>query len=174
MSVEWLSPTAALAQFEPAEGVQLAVTGQARKETRARYGFRIGELGLLIDPDTGSEVLSVPQVTSLPDAPPGFVGLVNLRGNLVPLYDLRVLLGMDQFPAETDRKVLVLGQGEQAVGVVIDGYPSVLSALRPLPDLPPLPDTLQAHVPGGYMQDGTVWLEFRHGPFFDDACRNYA
>lgn len=173
-SAEWLPPSAALAHFEPPEGVQLAVTGQSRKEVRARFGFRIGELGLLIDPGTGSEVLSVPQVTPLPDAPPGFVGLVNLRGNLVPLYELRVLLGVDQFPAEADRKVLVFGQGERAVGVVIDGYPNALSALHPLPHLPPLPDALQAHVPAGYMQDGTVWLEFNHGPFFDEACRNYA
>lgn len=172
--VEWLAPGAALARFEPPAGVQLAAAGPVRKETRARYGFRVGELGLLIDPDTGSEVLSVPAVTPLPDAPPGFFGLINLRGNLVPLYELRVLLGIGQSPAQADSKVLVFGQGEQAVGVVIDGYPSALSALHPLPHLPPLPDVLQPHVPAGHMQDGTVWLEFDHGSFFDEACRNYA
>ncbi len=171
--VEWLPPSAALARFEPPTGVQLAAAGPVRKETRARYGFRVGELGLLIDPDTGSEVLSVPAVTPLPDAPPGFSGLINLRGNLVPLYELRVLLGLGR-PAQADSKVLVFGQGEQAVGVVIDGYPSALSALRPLAHLPPLPDALQPHVLAGHMQDGTVWLEFNHASFFDEACRNYA
>ena len=157
--------------FEPPEGVQLAATGQVRKEVRARYGFRIGELGLLIDPDAGSEVLAVPSVTPLPDAPPAFLGLINLRGNLVPLYELRVLLGMGQAQAGADTKVLVFGQGEQAVGVLIDGYPRALSALSPLPDLPLLPDALQAHVLAGYMQDRTVWLEFDHSSFFDEACR---
>lgn len=170
---EWLMPGAALAHFEPSEGALPALAGQARKEVRARYGYRIGDLGLLIGADAGSEVLSVPAVTPLPDAMPGFLGLINLRGNLVPLYELGILFGLDQAQAGTGAKALVFGQGEQAVGVVIDGYPTALSALQPLPALPPLPATLQAHVSAGYLQDGTVWLEFSHGPFFDEVCRNH-
>jgi chemotaxis signal transduction protein len=170
-AVEWLSPGAALACFEPPEGLHLEVAGQVREEVRARYGFRIGDLGLLINPDIGNEVLTVSSITPLPDAPPGFLGLINLRGNLVPLYELRVRLGMDTRQARTETLALVFGEGEEAVGVVIESFPAVLPSLRPSPDLPPLPDALQNHVSAGYLQDGMVWLEFDHGSFFDEACR---
>ncbi|HLP96931.1 MAG TPA: chemotaxis protein CheW [Sideroxyarcus sp.] len=172
-SVQWLQPGDALACFEPPEGLHQAVAGKVQKEVRARYGFRVGALGLLIDPGTGSEVVPVSSVTPLPDAPRGFLGLVNLRGNLVPLYELHVLLGGDRRQADAGMMVLVFGQGEQAVGVVIDGYPVALNQLSQLHSVPQLPDALQAHVSAGYMQDGVVWLEFDHGAFFDEACRDY-
>ncbi len=170
MATDWLPPSAALAHFEPPEGTQLTASGEARKEVRARYGFRVGELGLLINPDTGSEVLAMPAVAALPGAPPGFLGLINLRGSLVPLYELHILLGLGSSREGADSKVLVFGQGEQAVAVLIEGYPRALFSLLPLSNLPPLPTALRSHVAGGHVQDETVWLEFDHGSFFDEVC----
>ncbi len=167
---DWLPPNAALAHFEPPEGTHLTANEEVRKEVRARYGFRVGELGLLIDPDAGSEVLAMPTVATLPGSPPGFLGLINLRGNLVPLYDLRALLGIASRQAEAGTMVLVFGQGEQAVGVVSEDYPSALLTLLPLSNLPPLPAALQSHVSAGYVQDERVWLEFDHLSFFDEVC----
>lgn len=169
-AADWLSPGAALAHFEPPEGVHLTTNGEVRKEVRARYGFRVGELGLLISSDAGSEVLAMPPVAALPGSPPGFLGLINLRGNLVPLYELRVLLGIGPRQADAGTVVLVFGQGEQAVGVVSEGYPSALFTLHPLSSLPPLPAALQSQVSAGYVQDETVWLEFDHGSFFEAVC----
>ena len=170
MAADWLPPGAALAQFEPPEGMHLATDGEVRQEVRARYGFRVGELGLLIDPDAGSEVLAMPAVATMPGTPPGFLGLINLRGNLVPLYELRDLLGIGARQADAGAMVLVFGQGERAVGVVSEGYPSALFTLLPLSNLPPLPAALRSHVSAGYVQDGTVWLEFDHGTFFEEVC----
>jgi twitching motility protein PilI len=167
-AADWLSPGAALAHFEPPEGAHQAAVGQVRQETRARYGFRVGDLGLLINPDAGSEVLDMIQVATLPNMPPGFSGLINLRGNLVPLYELRILLGIAQRPAGAATRVLVFGQGEQAVGVIIDNNPRALTALRPLPNFPQLPEALEKHVPAGYVQDDKIWLEFDHGTFFEE------
>ena len=169
---DWLSPSVALTQFEPPEGMHLTISGPVREVSRARYGFRIGELGLLINPDTGSEVLAVPQITPLPGAPLGFLGLINLRGNLVPLYELHVLLGMGIPRHRSERMVLIFGQGEKAVGILIDSYPKALPTLRALPDFPPLPYALQPHVSAGYLADDAVWLEFDHSSFFDKNCRN--
>lgn len=171
-AAEWLPPGVALAYFEPSEGLHLPVAGQAREEAHARYGFRIGDFGLLISPDSGNEVLTVSSITPLPDAPSGFLGLINLRGNLVPLYEMGGLPGMDSpRRAGTETMVLVFGEGEEAGGVVIEEYPGVLTALHPIADLPPLPDVLRGHVSAGYLQDGTVWLEFDHASFFEEACR---
>jgi len=70
MEADWLPPVAALAYFEPPPGAHLVAAQHARaEEKRARYGFRVGGLGLLIDPDAGSEVLPMPAVAALPGAP---------------------------------------------------------------------------------------------------------
>lgn len=171
---DWLSPGAALAHFEPRDGTRQAAADELRQVKYARYGFRMGELGLLINPNAGSEVLDMTQVATLPNAPPGFLGLINLRGNLVPLYELRIVLGIDARPAGTTTRILVFGQGEQAVGVVIDGYPQALTALNPLPHFPALPDALQQHVSAGYVQDDVVWLEFEHSTFFGEISGSAA
>jgi twitching motility protein PilI len=169
---DWMAPVAALARFEPPEGMHLAAVGvEARQDKVVRYGFRVGTLGLLIPPGMGSEALEMSQATPLPGAPPGFLGLINLRGDLVPLYELRTLLHLGQRGSGVQPMVLVFDQGESAVGMVIEGFPVALSALKPLPSLPPLPDALLDHVLAGHEQDEMIWLEFDHRSFFDEACR---
>lgn len=166
-----LLPEAALAYFEPPVGLHTALAGQRRQDARVRYGFRAGQLGLLINPDTGSEVMEMPSVAAMPGAPAGFLGLVNLRSNLIPLFELRTLFGFAPRAPGMSTMVLVFGQGREAVGVIIEGSPVALSALRPLSHLPPLPGALQNHVSFGYLQDEMIWLEFDHSTFFDEICR---
>jgi chemotaxis signal transduction protein len=172
---DWLPPVAALEYFEPPAGAHLALVSHARKEeTRTRYGYRAAGLGLLIDPNAGSEVLPMPRIAPLPGGPAGLAGLINLRGNLVPLYDLRALLGLPSRPAGVEALALVFGEGDTAVGVIAEGYPLSLDSLRPLPQtaLPALPGRLQQHVPAGYAQDDMMWLEFDHAAFFGELCGN--
>ncbi|HEY5993053.1 MAG TPA: chemotaxis protein CheW [Gallionellaceae bacterium] len=170
MEADWLPPVAALAYFEPPPGAHAVAAQYVRiEEKRARYGFRVGGLGLLIDPDAGSEVMAMPAMAVLPGAPPGFAGLINLRGNLAPLYDLRALLGLPQ-QAGAQPLALVLGQGDDAVGIIIEGHPIALTRLNALNDFPALPDTLAKYVPTGYTQDDTIWLEFDHHTFFGEIC----
>ncbi len=170
MEADWLPPVAALAYFEPPLGAHLVAARHVRvEEKRVRYGFRVGGMGLLINPDAGSEVLPIPPMAVLPGAPAGFMGLANLRGNLAPLYDIRALLGL---PPQTGRQplALILGQGDDAVGLIVEGHPVALTRLTPLNDFPALPDALAKYVPTGYAQDGEIWLEFDHHACFGDVC----
>jgi twitching motility protein PilI len=170
LEADWLPPVAALAHFEPPPGTHLAAPRQAvKREQRARYGFRFDTLGLLIDPTAGSEVMPMPRIAPLPGALSGFVGLANLRGGLVPLYDLRILLDLGPRPAGTEPLALVFGEGDDAVGVLMEEYPTPLTALHPLAraDMPAIPAALEHLAPTGYVQDGMVWLEFDHGTFFE-------
>lgn len=170
-AIDWLSPSEALAKFNLPDGVRFAGAQQEQPEARVRYGFRIGEIGLLVDPDCGSEVVGMPPISHLPGSPHGFMGLINLRGNLVPIYELRDLLGLGARKTASDLMMLVFGAGESAVGVITEGYPRALASLRPLSSLPQLPEALRDHVSAGYVQDEIVWLEFNHTSFFDEACR---
>lgn len=160
----WLNPSAALDRFKPPPGM---VTGAAPVERqRARYGFRLGAIGLLIGQDTVSEVLEQTPVYPLPNTPSWVLGLVNLRGNLAPVFDVKRFLELEDDDDREKRRLLILDQGDKAVGILIDGLPRLAFISRALSRLPPLPVALQAHVAKAYMQEDVVWLEFDHQGFF--------
>lgn len=165
---EWLSPAAALERFEPPPEMVLAA---AVEEKRARYGFRVSTLGFLIKTGCTSEVLVKPDIWDLPGSSPWLLGLVNLRSNLVPVFDLCHLFGLPPREAAAAQLVLVFGQGDKAAGLLIDDFPKPLFDMSFLPGLPQLPADLQAHVRGGYTKGDTVWLEFDHESFFENLVR---
>jgi twitching motility protein PilI len=167
-TAEWMLPSAALDRFEPPADMVHAASVEKKI---GRYGFKIGTLGLLIQLGSGSEVMQMPSVWTLPGAPPWLLGLINLRGNLVPIFELRPLLGLGHRTAAEKSLVLVFDQSDKAVGMVIDDFPTPLSALNPLPNLPPLPTALNGHVRAGYVKDEMIWLEFDHGAFFEELAR---
>lgn len=177
IEADWLPPVAGLAHFEPPPGAYLAVPRQfEQKEQRARYGFRIDMIGLLIDPAAGSEIMPMPRIAPLPGAPAGLLGLANVRGNLVPLYELRILMELGPRPAGVEPLALVFGEGDNAVGVLVEGYPVALSRLHPLSraDIPVIPPALQKLAPAGWVQDDVIWLEFDHDVFFDTVLQRAA
>jgi twitching motility protein PilI len=164
----WLTPSAALNRFKPPPGVAIGIAPVERR--RVRYGFKIGNLGLLINQDTVSEVLEQTPVYPLPNTPIWLAGLVNLRGNLVPVFDVRQLLELGDADSGVKRRLLILDQAERAVGLLIDNLPQVATFGLPLNRLPPLPATLRPHVSKAYTQEDMVWLEFNHQSFFQSLA----
>ncbi len=71
---------------------------------------------------TASELVEMPTVYPLPRMPANLLGLVNLHGRIVPLFDLATLFETTHLPREK-RMVLVIGHGNDAAGIVIDGLP---------------------------------------------------
>ena len=84
------------------------------------YGFRLHDLQLLLDFDIRSEVINDAVVTPLPLMPSYVTGLCNVRGNLVPVYDMHEKLGMDKpSSGASKKKILVLGENENMAGIEI-------------------------------------------------------
>jgi twitching motility protein PilI len=160
---EWLPPTAALGRFRPTANSYLQ--GRTRQVTRARYGFRIANLGFVIQELTLSEVIERVPIYPLPNTPAWLAGIINLRGNLAPVFDLRRVFDLP--PNESGSGfMLVMDKGPQAVGVPIDAVPSTLRDLRAVPDLPPLPELLTGHVARAYLLADEVWLDLDHRGLF--------
>ena len=87
-----------------------------------RQAFRIGRMRLLAPFATASELTEMPNVYPLPRAPANLLGLVNLHGRIVPLFDLTALFETEHLPREK-RMLLVIGHGDSAAGIAIDGLP---------------------------------------------------
>jgi purine-binding chemotaxis protein CheW len=81
-----------------------------------------GEL-FTIDLQNVREVFVVESVTPVPGMPAGLVGVTNLRGSVVPLLDLRQMIGL---AAETALKyAVVVKHGNWQVGVLVDTVPEI-------------------------------------------------
>ncbi len=163
----WLVPSVALNQFKPPHGISAGVATPIGRQ-RARYGFRIGDIGLLIGQDTNSEVLDRILIYPLPKAPIWLLGLINLRGNLLPVFDMYPILDLEHSNTNTQnqQRLLILGKGDKAVGIVIGGLPQLAATRQIVARLPPLPAALRPYITKAYAQDNTIWLEFDHAGFF--------
>jgi twitching motility protein PilI len=128
-------------------------------EIEAVFSIRIGALGFLISTATYCEVLDKVQVSALPNVHPWLSGLLNLRGNLVPVFDLQRAFGQEPSEAKK-RRLFAIDRGEKAVAVWIDNFPEIkdMASLQTLIDPPVLPAVLQRFVIGSYAQNGQIWL----------------
>lgn len=136
-----------------------------------RYGYTVGTINFLVAERIRSEVVQTPAISLLPHCPEWLLGLMNLRGNLVPVIDLRSLCG--EGPSRRPATVLVLDSGEKAVAIPIDTLPVALTDLAALDDMPPLPPSLQGHADRAFTADGRTWLAFEHDEFFRALARGH-
>lgn len=133
-----------------------------------QFGFRIGGFNFLVGRGCFCEVLIDAGVYRLPNSPEILSGLTNLRGNLVPVYRLETLFEREACRLR-QRYVLVLGKVENAVGICVDTIPRGydLTGTQRLNAPPAVPPFLAPAIKGGYLLDGSHWLEFDHESFFD-------
>ncbi len=132
-----------------------------------RYGLRAGAYRLLADSNVSVQVVDMPRMCPFPNAPPGFRGVVNLRGELVPVFDLGGLTG--EPPVEAG-KLAVCGDGRQRAGLLVERMPDRIGIdeLSPDPgaDLGALPPALSQAVHGASRREGELWLEVDYDMLF--------
>jgi purine-binding chemotaxis protein CheW len=88
------------------------------------------------------EIVRVPEVTSVPDAPDFFEGVINLRGRIVPVIDLRKRLRLKGAERTKASRVLVVENGGRVIGLLVDS----VSEVRRLPEeaVEPPPEMIAA------------------------------
>jgi len=88
-----------------------------------------------------NEVLEVPQITRIPGSSDAMIGVINLRGSVVPVVDLRKKLGMPQKEYTIDTSIIIIdteyGDEKVTLGVLVDAAKQVImldeSQLEPPP-----------------------------------------
>jgi purine-binding chemotaxis protein CheW len=101
--------------------------------------FRLGAEEYGIDILRVQEIRSYEQPTRIANAPAFIKGVVNLRGTIVPIVDLRVKLGCERIEYDSFTVVIVLNVRGRVVGAVVDSVSDVLQlaadSVRPAPEL---------------------------------------
>lgn len=104
---------------------------------REMVSFRLGMQDFCIDIRNVREIRRWSPPTALPHAPEHVLGLINLRGSVLPVYDLARRLGLPVAQG-TERKVVIVAMlGDRVAGLVVDAVSDIVSvpeeALRPVP-----------------------------------------
>ena len=101
--------------------------------------FRLGAEEYGIDILKVQEIRSYEQPTRIANSPSFIKGVVNLRGVIVPIVDLRLKLGCDSAEYNSFTVVIVLNVKNRVVGAVVDSVSDVLElnrdAIKPAPEL---------------------------------------
>jgi len=174
---EWLAPSDALTRFVPGEPSEGALAPAGEAGPALRYGFRIGQRALLTQPGVSGEVVVSPTIYRVPLAPPWLVGVVNQRGNIVPVFELATWLGQREPERDGAPIVLVLGKGEAAAGLCVDGLPKAIvpgESSVPASTLEALPEAAAGFLRPAFRQEGTDWLELDHIGLFGSLAAGAA
>lgn len=91
--------------------------------------FAIGKEFYGLPIDAVQEIVRVPEVTTVPDAPSFFEGVINLRGKIVPVVDLRARLRLPRAERTRSTRVLITGNEGRVIGLLVDA----VSEVRKLP-----------------------------------------
>src|SRR5215472_8991826 len=99
--------------------------------------FRVGDEAYAIDLRRVEEILRPPRLARVPHAPSWVEGVINLRGAIVPVIDLRKWLRFTRSETAAKPKCIICRVGRDRVGILVDGATEVLrvrvSDLRPVP-----------------------------------------
>ena len=122
------------------ENIQAPVTADAL--AREYLTFRLGEEEYGIDILKVQEIRGYENPTRIANAPAFLKGVVNLRGTIVPIVDLRVRFGCLNANGEAEYNaftVTLVHIGQRTVGTVVDSVSDVVEipaeAIRPAPEM---------------------------------------
>ncbi|MCX6135356.1 MAG: chemotaxis protein CheW [Ignavibacteriales bacterium] len=112
-----------------------------------RDGRPMGELQLvsfnLSQEEYGIDILKVREinrmldVTHVPNAPSFVDGIINLRGKVIPIIDLRGRFGMEKKAHDKNTRIVVVELSENVVGFVVDAVREVLRIQRDVTEQAP-------------------------------------
>lgn len=134
----------------------LITTGPARRhDANDKYlAFHLGAEEYGIRVMKVREIIGIQEITAVPNTPKYVRGVINLRGKVIPVVDLRIKLGLTEL-ADTPRTCIVVAElaaaaGPVLSGIVVDGVSEVLTVS--IADVEPAPDfgggTSVSHIVG--------------------------
>lgn len=155
----------------------LATDPEAEQRVRQKwqqircYGFECSGYKFIAPLNIYCELLTQMRVQALPNTPEHFLGLCNVRGNLVPVYQLEPLL---QLSIPIAKYALVIGKLEQAAALVIASKPKPFD-LREFEQTEPtedLPKVLQPAMAACYQRDGETRYLLDHTRLFTNLANS--
>jgi len=103
--------------------------------------FRIGTEMYALDILRIKEIIRPQRLTAIPKAPPFIEGVINLRGAVVPVVDLRKRFDQPQSSIDRDTRIMVCALAGKIIGLIVDEVAEVRRYTRP--EIQPAPQFLR-------------------------------
>ncbi len=117
---------------------QMESIGKLANASNEFLSFRLGSEEYGIDILKVQEIRGYDAVTRIANTPEFIKGVINLRGTIVPIIDLRIKFGLGDPSYDEFTVVIILNVAGRVVGVVVDSVSDVLTLtdaqIRPAPD----------------------------------------
>jgi purine-binding chemotaxis protein CheW len=102
--------------------------------------FRLGSEEYGVDISQVQEIIRMVEITHVPRAPHFMEGVINLRGQLIPIIDLRTRFSMQRAGQTKSTRIVVTEIGSKKVGIVVDSVSEVLNI--PMEQVEDAPDMI--------------------------------
>jgi purine-binding chemotaxis protein CheW len=100
--------------------------GEALAEERQLVVFQLGAELYGVEIARVHEIIRLQAITRVPRAPAFVEGVINLRGKVIPVVDLRRRFGLPTAEHTRASRIVVVEIGDQVVGIIVDGVSEVL------------------------------------------------
>ncbi len=99
--------------------------------------FKIGNEEFGVNILNVQEINKMTQITKVPNAPDFVEGVINLRGKIIPVIDLRTRLKLDKKEHDKDTRIIVVEISNKTVGFIVDAVREVLRVPVSITEAPP-------------------------------------
>ena len=122
--------------------------------------FESGGLVMFLSTNFVIEIINDHSITPLPLVPPYIKGIINLRGQMLPIVDIRARMGKPQAEYTSKTCIVVLEVEYVPIGIFVDSVRQVMDI--DLQDVRPIPVKRQEELLNGMvtLEDGSVLMSF--------------
>ncbi len=113
---------------------------QASGERIQVVSFHLGSEEYGVDISQVQEIIRMVEITHVPRAPRFMEGVINLRGQLIPIIDLRTRFGMPRAEHTKSTRIIVTEIGSKKVGIIVDAVSEVINI--PVEQIEDAPDMI--------------------------------
>lgn len=125
---------------EKSEQVQKAESKRAAEnpdEVKQHVTFVIGEETYGVEVLRVQEIIGMTQITHVPNSMAFMKGVINLRGSVVPVVDMRLKFGMEERPYDVFTVIIIVEVRERMIGMIVDSVSDVVSIpIKSIQDTP--------------------------------------
>jgi len=116
-----------------------ALTGEEQEDTQEGkfLTFSMGDEEYGIEIRFVNEIIGIQKVTDLPDMPTYVKGVINLRGKVIPVIDVRLRFDLEEREYDERTCIIVVTLNDMAVGLIVDSVSEVIDI--PSEDIEPAP-----------------------------------
>ena len=112
--------------------------------------FELGEEEFGADVKSIKEISRMEETTQVPTAPSFVEGVINLRGTITPIIDLRKRLDLEEAEHDSDTRIVIAELEDQFTGMIVDTVTDVLEI--PEEDIDPTPELVTTQVSEEYLK----------------------